>query len=803
MMGVGRVAAKSKSKRKPASAKRVSRTRRPEEMSVETWQRELRRQYGTEQSFELENRGEQPIFSDFVVTNPESRTSYRVAIRATEPGRNFCSCGDFTTNALGTCKHIEFTLSRLAAKRGGRKALREGWSPPYSSVSVEYGPQRHVRIRIGSDAPPKLKKIAAEWFGSDGRLLAGRLERLDEFVAKAREADPDLRVYDDVIELMAEARDARRREALVDESYGSAEQRASLDDLLRVPLYEYQKEGALFALRAGRSLIGDEMGLGKTIQAIAASELMARHLGVERVLIICPTSLKHQWESEIESFSTRGALVVGGLRRRRAEIFAESSFYKITNYDTVYRDLDLIESWSPDLVILDEAQRIKNWATRTAKHVKRISSPYAIVLTGTPLENRLEELVSIIDFIDPFRLGPTFQFLHQHQIRDEHGRVVGYTDLDQVSKALESVVIRRRKREVLQQLPERIESSVFVTMTPQQRRHHEENRETVARIVARWRKYGHLGDRDQRVLMIALQNMRMSCDSTWLLDRETDHGTKADEAATLIEELLEEEETKVVVFSQWLGMHEVLERRFPRNGWDYVFFHGGVASPKRKELIRRFREDDRCRVFLSTDAGGVGLNLQRANVVMNLDLPWNPAVLEQRIGRVHRIGQRRPVRIVNFVAEGTIEHGMLSVLRFKKSLFAGVLDGGEREVFLGGTRLKRFLEGVEAVSSRIPVPPPPEESSKRETAVEDEEDRRAMDTAIVEDPFQQILQAGVALLQKMASPQAASQAAGTLGRVEVVEDESTGERYMKMPVPNREAVEKLAGAVAEFLKSLE
>src|SRR5437868_3679987 len=150
-------------------------------------------------------------------------------------------------------------------------------------------------------------------------------------------------------------------------------------------------------------------------------------------------------------------------------------------------------------------------------------------------------------------------------------------------------------------------------------------------------------------------------------------------------------------------MHELLVRRFKERNWDYVLFHGGVPGPQRKGLVDRFREDPRCRAFLATDAGGVGLNLQHASVVINMDIPWNPAVLEQRIGRVHRLGQRQPVRVINFVAQGTIEEGMLSLLKFKKSLFAGVLDGGEKEVFLGGSRLTRFMETVEKATTAIPA----------------------------------------------------------------------------------------------------
>src|SRR5205823_6528585 len=212
----------------------------------------------------------------------------------------------------------------------------------------------------------------------------------------------------------------------------------------------------------------------------------------------------------------RSVRIIGGSRRSREEGFRAESFYKITNYDTVYRDLDLIAAWSPDLVILDEAQRIKNWSTRTARSVKQIVSPYAFVLTGTPLENRLEELVSIVQFVDQHRLGPTFRLLHDHQIREpDSGRVVGYRHLDRIGRTLAPILVRRQKAEVLQQLPERLEKNLFISMTPEQWRHHEENRELVARLVAKWRRYKFLAEADQRRLMIALQNMRMSCDSTY------------------------------------------------------------------------------------------------------------------------------------------------------------------------------------------------------------------------------------------------------------------------------------------------
>src|SRR5208283_3989811 len=195
--------------------------------------------------------------------------------------------------------------------------------------------------------------------------------------------------------------------------------------------------------------------------------------------------------------------------------------------------------------------------------------------------------------------------------------------------------------------------------------------------------------------------MRMSCNSTYLLDRETDHGVKADELAALFEDLFADPGAKAVVFSQWTRTHDILIRRLEARDLGYVSFHGGVPSEKRPALIERFRDDPSCRVFLSTDAGSTGLNLQHASTLVNMDLPWNPAILEQRIARIHRLGQKRPVQVISFVAKGTIEEGMLSVLAFKRSLSAGILDGGSGEISLGGSRLNRFMKDVENVTGGI------------------------------------------------------------------------------------------------------
>ncbi len=426
--------------------------------------------------------------------------------------------------------------------------------------------------------------------------------------------------------------------------------------------------------------------------------------------------------------------------------------------------------------------------------------------------------------------------------------MIGYQKLDLIGKTLEPILVRRHKDEVLDQLPERIDSNIFVPMEKLQLQYHDENREIVARIVQKWRRHRFLSEADKNRLMIALQRMRMACDSAYLLDHRADVGRKADEVVTLLDELFEQPDTKVVIFSQWLRMHELIHNRVADRGWDHVMFHGSLSHPKRREVIDRFREDPKCRAFLGTDAGGVGLNLQHANVVINMDLPWNPAVLEQRIGRVHRLGQKQPVRVINFVAQGTIEEGMLSVLKFKKSLFEGVLDGGEKEVFLGGSRLNKFMESVESATAAIPeamledaedaLRAPPDElagpgpigerGGKRRrrqeapvpagVAAEPEDEAPQRPTAA--DPWAGLIQTGMAMLQQFvaaaqqgqrpviqgpgsSTPVADTRGSSTPGLPRLARDENTGETYVRLPVPSPQMVEQVLQTIGNLLRGVQ
>jgi len=813
---------------KPNKETKLSRTHAPAGLSPLDWQRGLRRQFGREQAFGMENLGGEPFFSEFRITNPASKSGYRVAIRGLGPGGNFCSCPDYATSELGTCKHIEFTLARLLKRRGAKKAFAEGRQPAFSELYLRNDGRRCVHFRAGTDCPPVLAKAAAGLFdaGRNGMLAEKRFGELEHFMAAASKSGHELRAYDDALDFVAGRRDEERRVLVLERLFPQGAADPKMTNLLKVPLYPYQAEGALFAVRAGRALIGDDMGLGKTIQAVAAAEILARHFGTSKVLVICPTSLKYQWQSEIMRYSGRqgenAARVLAGGRAQRQKDYALDDFCKITNYEKLKPDLDLITAWAPDLVIVDEAQRVKNWNTIAARALKRIDSPYAIVLTGTPLENKLEELISIVQFVDQHRLGPTWKLLHEHQVKDEAGRVTGYTGLEKIGQTLAPIMIRRRKSEVLRQLPSRTDQNLLVPMTQMQMLYHQENADVVARIVQRWRKTRFLSDKDQRRLTCALQNMRMSCNSTYLLDRESDHGVKADELAALLDDLFVQPQAKAVVFSQWTRTQDIVIRRLEAREFGYVSFHGGVPPEKRLALVEQFRDDPACRVFLSTDAGSTGLNLQHASTLVNMDLPWNPAILEQRIARIHRLGQKRPVQIINFVSKGTIEEGMLSVLAFKRSLSAGILDGGTGEISFGGSRLNRFMKDVENVTGSMGEGEAmtPAEEARNFVGADDAGSVENVDaivnigagetaTARIDgagasprdagpDPWQALVQVGAQFIAALAAANDPNAPAHPW----IERDPATGAQNLKVPLPPPETARQLANVLSALADSM-
>ena len=795
--------------------------KKPEDISFEDWQIGLRKQFSEKQKFLVKNIGIEKVFSDYEVLNTLTKKSYKVALRSTERGFNFCACPDFKINNLGTCKHIEKVITSISSKKPLRNLLNKKPVRSYSSATLRYGTERKVILRIGSTKQKEIKKLASAYFDSQLVLKKDAYPRFDKFLNEVKMLDNGFKCYDDALDFIITERERAYREKIVLKYFPNGIDSIGFKELIKLTLYDYQKEGILKAVVAGRFLIADDMGLGKTIQSIAIARIMKKLFNVEKVLIICPTSLKYQWQSEIKKITGEESLVIEGMIENRELQYEKDDFYKIVSYNTIARDTAFINKMSPDLIILDEAQRIKNWKTKTAQSVKGLHSQYCLVLTGTPLENKLEELHSIIEFVDQYKLGLLSKFLYEHQIKDNSGKVIGYSNLNKIGNTISAISIRRTKKEVLKQLPERIDKTIMVAMTPRQMDIHQENQEIVSKLVNKWKRLGFLNEKDRQFLMIALSRMRMACDSSYILDQKTRHDTKVDELRILLEEIFQNKEEKVVIFSQWERMTRLIAEELDQMKVNYEYLHGGVPAIKRKELLTNFKDQPECRVFLSTDAGGVGLNLQSASVVINMDCPWNPAVLEQRIGRVHRIGQSKPVTVINYISLDTIEERMLSLISFKKQLFEGVLDGGADSIFMGESKMKQFMKTVEELNVESKVRMMQEElvdnsfveaktnSSPELTLfsfddiVDDKIQNEKLHTEKIEDNnINDLIQSGISFLNKLGTLISDKEKVKKSLTNLVHKDEKTNQTYLKIPIEGEEIINKSVGMVLNFLETI-
>jgi len=690
----------SSRKKKKTAGKAAARPRFTGWLTSDAEEIERRRLRGREERFRVSLlTPDERYYGGYEVASPEG-PAYRVEMRALDEPLNTCSCPDHRINGLGTCKHVEAVRHRL--ERAGKRRFREAAAAGSPCIEI-FLDRRSEQVRVlwprrGSSRASIRARLAP--FFEEGTLAGDPLDglpALERAVAAApASARRRVRISGELAPWLADRdRRAERRRARQHFEAAVASGEARLDFLQR-PLYPYQQEGMLHLAFTGRAMLADDMGLGKTVQAIAACELMQRQFGVRRVLVVAPASLKAEWEEQIAAFTSRPVLRIQGPRAQRLRQYARDAFFYLANYEQIRPDLAALnDTLAPDVVILDEAQRIKNWQTKTAAAVKGLQSPYAFVLTGTPVENRIDEIYSIAQFLDPQLFGPLFRFNREFYQLDERGQPVGYKNLDKLHARLRPLMLRRRKEDVEGELPGRTVNTHFVAMHPEQTVRYEEHSAQVARLASTARRRP-LTAREMERLQRHLACMRMLCDTPYILDQDCRVCPKLEELVTVLRELAAAGH-KIIVFSEWQRMLDLVAERAERLRIGYAWHTGRVAQSKRRAEIRRFKDDPDCRLFLSTDSGAAGLNLQVADVVVNCDLPWNPARLEQRIARAWRKHQRRSVQVLNLVTEDSIEHRMLHLLESKRALAAGVVDGsGESSMALPSGRAA-LLERLDAL----------------------------------------------------------------------------------------------------------
>ncbi len=744
---------------------------------------------------ELKSMDLKTLWTDYTVTSLVSGKTYRVALRGWERGESYCNCPDFRKNTLGTCKHLLFALDRVKGRFS--KTVRETpYRPSHSYVFLLYGRELELRLAVaeGLEGPPAglLRPIAGKPI-TDPRDLLQRLSR-------AEQLGHEVTVYPDAEEYLQRALLMERLQKTAAEVRRDPASHPLRTTLLKTELLPYQLDGIGFALGAGRAILADDMGLGKTIQGIGTAELLARETGISRTLVVCPASLKSQWQAEIERHCDRSSQVIFGDGDFRAGQYQHrDSFFTICNYEQVLRDIDTIARETWDLIILDEGQRIKNWEAKTSRTIKGLRSPFALVLSGTPLENRLDELYSVVEFIDERRLGPAFRFFHTHRIEDEKGKVLGYRHLDEVRRQLQPILLRRTRKQVMQELPPRTTEIRRITPTEEQLQIHAAQQKTISTIL----KKRFLTEMDLLRLQKALLICRMAANSTYLVDKEPPgYSSKLEELEALLDQLTAEDDRKIVLFSEWTNMLNLIEPMLEKRRLPFVRLDGSVPQNRRQGLVRQFQQDPACKLFITTNAGSTGLNLQAANTIVNVELPWNPAILEQRIARAHRMGQQRPVQVYLLVTEATLEENLLATLAGKQELALAVLDPDSDVTAVnlasGIEELKRRLEQLFDTRPFAPV----DESQRQKTEAEAAALVRKEKLATAGG---QLLNAAFSFLGEVFATQEPSASDRELAEAlrsklaTCMDRDEQGRLQMTVTLPDEKAVEHLALSLARIL----
>lgn len=429
-------------------------------------------------------------------------------------------------------------------------------------------------------------------------------------------------------------------------------------------------------------ILADEMGLGKTLQAIAfiESEIIEKDKSKMPSLVVAPTSLVYNWMNEVEKFApTLKAIVISGSKDEREEKRKEieESDLVITSYPLIRRDIEEYKDINFRYCILDEAQQIKNPTSINAQSVKELKAEGYFALTGTPIENSLTELWSIFDFLMPGYLLNHNKFLRKYEtpiIRDKNVEA-----LEEINKHIKPFILRRLKKDVVKELPPKIEHKLVVEMT-------EEQKKLYAAYVAEAKNEVDNEIRDKgfnrskiKILSILTRLRQICCDpSTFVQNYEGDSGK-----LLALDDLLENsinEGHRILLFSQFTSVLKNIARRLSRNSTEYLYLDGQTRIEDRGTMVKEFNEGKGSIFLISLKAGGTGLNLTGADVVVHFDPWWNPAVEDQATDRAHRIGQQKTVEVIKLVAQGTIEEKIYNLQEKKKDIIRSVMgDEGTEE----------------------------------------------------------------------------------------------------------------------------
>lgn len=446
---------------------------------------------------------------------------------------------------------------------------------------------------------------------------------------------------------------------------------------IKAELRDYQVKGFQWMKTLSQcgfgGILADEMGLGKTLQSITFISSLEEGAS----LIVCPTSLLYNWKEEFEKFApSLKILVMSGGPNERQENFEKLQDYDvvITSYNILTRDIESYEKINFTAIIVDEGQNMKNPLSQRAKAMKRLNGRNKFVLTGTPIENALTELWSIFDFVMPGYILNRKKFQMKYEIpivKDENPKA-----LQELRCRIMPFILRRLKKDVAGELPPKIEKTIKVDMTPEQK----DVYVTYVKMFKEEIENIDLDDFNKGKMKIfsALTRLRQICchPNSFLMDYNGDSG-KFEAFYDILGSSIEEGH-KILVFSQFTSVLSIIEKEFRKQHIAYSYLDGSVPSEQRMKLVKEFNSGDNKVFLISLKAGGAGLNLTSADVVIHFDPWWNPAVEDQATDRAHRIGQKNTVEVIKLITKGTIEEKVLMLQEKKKQIIRDVI--GEEEI---------------------------------------------------------------------------------------------------------------------------
>lgn len=444
-------------------------------------------------------------------------------------------------------------------------------------------------------------------------------------------------------------------------------------------LRDYQKEGVKWLYTIYKcdlgGILADEMGLGKTLQAIIFLRKLIAEKPDAKILIVSPTSLVYNWEKEFQKFAPELKYVaVAESKKKRQEIMQNFANYNIfiTTYGLVRNDNDEYESKDFEVCIIDEAQAIKNYQAGMTKEIKKIKARTKIALTGTPLENSVLELWSIFDFIMPGYLNSIVRFREAYGIKDVDKDSL--KRLDNLNYQIRPFILRRKKKEVSKELPDKIEQIEYLDMSETEKAMYqslvEDTKEEIDNVIA---SEGFSKARFKIVTL--LTRLRQLCISPALLDKDyTDDSIKIKRLLEIVKELIKDNH-KILIFSSFKGAVLLVKKKLDEESISNYVIDGSVSGKDRVMLVDAFNKDKTSCFLITLKSGGTGLNLTSADIVIHLDVWWNPQVENQATDRAHRIGQTKKVTVLKLINKGTVEEKIIELQEKKRILSDNLIEG--------------------------------------------------------------------------------------------------------------------------------